>query len=102
MTSKGWKYFTAKDYVVYSPDFTAVDFAPDTAYILSRDDFFDALEACGLIREKRSSAAVKNGLPADRLAIQSFKNSKKKYLEWLNALADRALEWNEWIDELGL
>lgn len=73
------------DYYIYAPEYNENYNALQQAYVISQKDFLSLLDDIGLIRYKKSSYAVKNGfdLP-DKITIQSFKNSNKKY----NALYD--------------
>ena len=73
------------DYYIYAPEYNENYNALKQAYVISQNDFLSLLDDIGLIRQKKSSYAVKNGFDKpDKIAIQSFKNSKKKY----NALYD--------------
>lgn len=73
------------DFYVYAPEYNEHYNALKQAYVISQVDFLSLLNDIGLIRQKKSSYAVKNGFDKpDKIAIQSFKNSKKKY----NALYD--------------
>ena len=76
------------DFYIYAPEYNEHYNALQQAYVISQTNFLSLLDDIGLIRYKKSSYAVKNGfeLP-DKITIQSFKNSNKKY----NALYD-ALE----------
>lgn len=76
------------DFYIYAPEYNENYNALHQAYVISQSDFLSLLDDIGLIRYKKSSYAVKNGIDRpDKITIQSFKNSKKKY----NALYD-ALE----------
>lgn len=71
-----------KDYIVYCPEYDPSIPAEFQSYVLTADNFFDAVKSAGLIRRKKSSAMCKR--PAelqyyDKLAIQTFTNSNKKY-----------------------
>lgn len=73
------------DFYVYAPEYNENYNALKQAYVISQNDFLSLLDDIGLIRYKKSSYAIKNGIDRpDKIAIQSFKNSKKKY----NALYD--------------
>lgn len=73
------------DFYIYAPEYNENYNALQQAYVISQNDFLSLLEYIGLIRRKKSSYAIKNGLDRpDRITIQSFKNSNKKY----NALYD--------------
>lgn len=76
------------DYYIYAPEYNEGYNALLQAYVISQVDFLSLLDDIGLVRYKKSSYAVKNGIDRpDKITIQSFKNSNKKY----NALYD-ALE----------
>jgi len=72
------------DYVVYCPDFQIGDDVARVSYVLTRDGFVDALEQAGMVRTKRGSDGI------ERKAMQSYKNSNKKYNAWLDALDEFA------------
>ena len=72
------------DYVVYCPDFQIGDDVTRVSYVLTRDGFVEALEQAGMIRTKRGSDGI------ERKAMQSYKNSNKKYNAWLDALDEFA------------
>ena len=73
------------DFYVYAPEYNENYNALQQAYVISQNDFLSLLDDIGLIRYKKSSYAVKNGFDRpDKITIQSFKNSRKKY----NALYD--------------
>lgn len=73
------------DYYIYAPEYNENFNALKQAYVISQNDFLSLLEYVGLIRRKKSSYAIKNGFDRpDKITIQSFKNSNKKY----NALYD--------------
>ena len=76
------------DCYIYAPEYNEGYNALQQAYVIPQNDFLSLLDDIGLIRYKKSSYAVKNGFDKpDKVTIQSFKNSNKKY----NALYD-ALE----------
>ena len=76
------------DFYIYAPEYNENFNALQQAYVISQTDFLSILYDIGLMRYKKSSYAIKNGFDRpDKIAIQSFKNSRKKY----NALYD-ALE----------
>ena len=82
---KGVMRIRKVDFYVYAPEYNEHYNALKQAYVISQCDFLSLLDDIGLIRQKKSSYAVKNGFDKpDKIAIQSFKNSKKKY----NALYD--------------
>lgn len=71
----------AVDYVVYTPEYHFGDNVERGAYVLTGEGFLAALREAKLIRDdKVGSDGIK------RHAMQSFKNSNKKYGEWLDAL----------------
>ena len=73
------------DYYIYAPEYNENYNALKQAFVISQNDFLALLQDIGLIRYKKSSYAVKNGFESpDKITIQSFKNSNKKY----NALYD--------------
>lgn len=63
------------DYIIYSYDSTI-----DNARVFTVEQFMNALNNCNLIRTKKAT----NGNIVT--CIQSFKNSKKKFAMWLEAL----------------
>ena len=72
-------------FYIYAPEYNENYNALQQAYVISQNDFLALLDDIGLIRYKKSSYAIKNGIDRpDKITIQSFKNSKKKY----NALYD--------------
>lgn len=76
------------DYYIYAPEYNENYNALQQAYVISQNDFLTLLDDIGLIRYKKSSYAIRNGIDRpDKITIQSFKNSNRKY----NALYD-ALE----------
>lgn len=73
------------DFYIYAPEYNENYNALKQAYVIPQSDFLSLLDNIGLIRRKKSSYAVKNGFDRpDKITIQSFKNSNKKY----NALYD--------------
>lgn len=94
-----------RDIIIYAPFYEAGDDVFLTSYVLTTDDFFEALEQAHLIRTKVSSAMNKkkqNGEPwyYDRMSIQSFKNSQKAIDRWLNALDEYGVDLKSWLEEL--
>lgn len=73
------------DFYVYAPEYNENYNALMQAYVIPQSDFLSLLGDIGLIRYKKSSYAIKKGFDRpDKITIQSFKNSNKKY----NALYD--------------
>lgn len=73
------------DFYVYAPEYNENYNALLQAYVIPQDDFLSLLNDIGLMRRKKSSYAIKNSFDRpDKITIQSFKNSNKKY----NALYD--------------
>ena len=69
------------DYVCYCPDFLGPqDQVEYISYVMSKASFLSVLEQVGLIRER-----------SGHIAIQSYKNSKRKYERFLDLLD----EYNE-------
>ena len=68
------------DFVVYCPDYALNDDVSAGSYVLTRDGFVEALEEAGMIRDKVGTDGI------TRKAMQSYKNSNKKYNAWLDAL----------------
>lgn len=91
---------TKADYVVYipEPDFDyPVEFQ---AYVLTGADFEYVLKNLGLIRFKQSTNGKNQGYDFyDRFAIQSFKNSKKKYEALYEMLEEFGTSLDLWIEE---
>lgn len=80
---------------VYSYDGTI-----ENAVVMETSHFFDLLEACELIRFKRSSHYNAScGYEYDRITIQSFKNSKKKFRLWTETLSNE-LSLTNWLETL--
>lgn len=95
------------DYVFYSPFYTAGDTVEESTYVLTSEDFFTALEEAGLIRKKVSSSMNKVKKSGgdwyyDRLAIQSYMNSKKALNRWLDALDTYGMTVEDWKEMVGL
>lgn len=86
------------DYIIYSMDYsfdnnaTFLDILDDVLfsfYVIPVTDFMEILKDNGLLRTKKSTYAIRNNLSYnDRLTIQSYKNSKKKYDAFFHALAN--------------
>lgn len=93
-----------KDWVVYSPQYDG-EYSP--VYVMTGEQFYNGLNAIGLIRFKKS----RNYIPiddasddykrGDRLAIQSFRNSAKKETAWVEWLEENAIRYNEWLESIG-
>jgi hypothetical protein len=86
--------FTNKkiDYIFYCPDFLESDNVMLCTYVLTKSDFLQVLESCGLIRMKTStSGQVKH-------TIQSYKNSNKKYNLFLDGLEEHSETISEWLE----
>ncbi len=60
------------DYVVYTMDNINEYDKPEHALVFTPDKFVQAVEECGLVRTKKSTAGTM------KTTIQSYKNSKKK------------------------
>ena len=99
-TAKVRNKATTADYVVYipEPDFEfPVEYQ---AYVLTGTDFEYMLKTLGLIRFKQSTNGKNQGYDFyDRFAIQSFKNSKKKYEALYEMLEDLGTSLDLWIEE---
>ena len=68
------------DYYIYAPEYNEGYNALKQAYVIPQDAFLAMLQDIGLVRYKKSSYAIKHGFNRpDKIAIQSFKNSQKKY-----------------------
>lgn len=94
-----------RDIIIYAPFYEAGDDVYSTSYVLTTEDFFEALEQAHLIRTKVSSAMNKkkqNGEPwhYDRMSIQSFKNSQRAMNRWLNALEEYGTDLASWLEQL--
>lgn len=87
------------DYVSYCPDYRVGDPVELVSYVMSKDNFITVLEKAGLLREKVDSKGCHH------VAIQSYKNSKKKYelfLDLLDEYNEMSLtEYREMIREKG-
>lgn len=95
------------DFIIYAPFYEPDDDIFTCCYVLTIDGFKKALESANMIRQKMStnmSKRKKAGLPYynDRLAIQSFTNSKKKTAAWLTALDENGISLEEWFEIMGL
>lgn len=67
-------------FVVYSPNNEVDYLKPWDAKVLTPDEFVNEVKNCGLYRTKKSTSGyMKN-------AIQSYKNSKKKFTLWTETL----------------
>lgn len=93
------------DIVVYAPFYEPEDDVFGVSYVMTTEDFFGALEQAGLIRKKVSSAMNKKKQAGeswhyDRLAIQSYTNSKKATARWLDALEEYGMSLDEWLDSI--
>lgn len=67
-------------FVVYSPNNEVDYLSPWNAKVLTPTQFVDEVKNCGLYRTKKSTGGyMKN-------AIQSYKNSKKKFALWIKTL----------------
>ena len=94
-----------RDYIIYSPEYTPTMDVLKASYVLTGCDFLDALRECGLIRYKKSSNMTKQPKELqynDKMAIQSFTNSKKKLNQWYDALATYGTRLDKWLSEKGL
>lgn len=91
---------TTADYVVYIPE-PDLDFPVEyQAYVLTGKDFEYILKSLGLIRFKQSTNGKNQGYDFyDRFAIQSFKNSKKKYEGFYSMLEELGTSLDLWIEE---
>ena len=95
------------DLIIYAPFYEPDDDIFTCCYVLTIDGFKKALESANMIRQKMStnmSKRKKAGLPYynDRLAIQSFTNSKKRTAAWLTALDENGISLEEWFEIMGL
>lgn len=67
-------------FVVYTMDNIYDYDKPDRALVFTPGDFMQAVEECGLVRTKKSTAGT------IKTTIQSYKNSKKKTAQFREAL----------------
>lgn len=70
------------DYIIYIPEFNIDTPIERQAFVIPTNEFISELNKIGLIRKKMSSAQYKSvecERYHDRVTIQSFKNSNKKY-----------------------
>ena len=68
------------DYIIYSINNSFDYITPELAKVMTPKEFINALNRCGLIREKKTT----NGYKVK--AIQSYSNSRKKFSSWFNEL----------------
>ena len=93
-----------KDWVIYSPQY---DGENSLIYVITGEQFYNGLNAIGLIRFKKSRnyvsicGASDNYQRGDRLAIQSFRNSIRKETAWVEWLEKNAVHYNEWLELIG-
>lgn len=69
------------DFVIYSYDSTI-----ENARVFTPSEFMEIVNACGLYRTKKTTSGYMVS------AIQSFKNSKKKFAMWTQATTENGLE----------
>ncbi len=74
------------DYVCYCPDYIPGDKVELVSYVMSKANFITVLETAGLVRKAKKAT---DG--TTHIAMQSYKNSKKKY----NLFLDLLEEYNE-------
>jgi hypothetical protein len=92
-------------YVIYTPEYqNGLIPVEQYARVFQSWEFWQVLDNCGLVREKMSTGmtrAKKAGLPYynDRLAIQSFKNSKTKTVMFLNELETHGILLRDFAQE---
>ena len=90
------------DFYVYAPEYNENYNALKQAYVISQADFLSMLYDIGLMRYKKSSYAVKNGIDRpDKIAIQSFKNSRKKYNALYDALEVYGIKASDYFNKGG-
>lgn len=90
------------DIVVYAPEFNPMLDVTKQAYVFSTFDFIKVLNLAGLVRMKASSDM--KDVPEefrykDRITIQSFKNSNKKYNLFYELLKEYGVSFEKWIQE---
>ena len=86
------------DVVIFCPYYVPVKDATVQSYVMTSNTFYEMLKDLGLIRLKKSTTmtkAPKEEQYYDRMTIQSFRNSAKKYGE-----LSEALETTEGIQRL--
>ena len=76
---------TKVDYVAYCPDYIEGMDINACTYVMSKENFIKVLQLAGLIREKKTTAGTV------KRAIQSYKNSNKRFALFLDLLD----EYNE-------
>lgn len=94
----------SKDMIIYAPDYRVGDDVRYVSWVFTTTSFFQALESCGLIRVKTSSymnRRKQEGMEwyPDRIAIQSYKNSRKKFEAWQDAMEKYGKPLDEWLEE---
>ena len=81
------EHIKKNDFFVYCPEYINTVDPLLQAYVIPYDIFLQGLKELGLYRYKISSYAYHTGCKkADRISIQSFKNSNKKYNEFYDFL----------------
>lgn len=93
-----------KDYIIYAPDYMVGDNVKYVSWVMTTAQFLSALNECGLIRKKVSSFMSRRkaqGLDwyPDRIAIQSYKNSHRKYNLWTETLENYGQPLCDWLEE---
>lgn len=92
------------DFIVYTPQFYPALAVRDQALVFEVDAFMDILERHGLIRKKVSgkmNSIKKDGGEwyYDIMAIQSFKNSKKKFHAFTSDLFFEGMLLDDFIEQ---
>ena len=77
-------------HIAYSPT-GSLDFSDTRVY--TQHEFIEILESCGLVRAKADKGMFK-------VAIQSYKNSKKKYAQYTTALSASGESLNDFMERM--
>lgn len=94
-----------RDYVVYAPEYTPEADVLKVSYVLTADDFMTALTEARAIRFKKSTNMTKRPKEeqySDRLAIQTFSNSRKATDRMYDALETYGVRLDKWMEQVGL
>lgn len=95
------------DFIIYAPDYLPGDDVRYVSWVFTSDEFKQALDEADLWRYKTSSyqySRKRAGLEwfCDRISIQSYKNSQKKYNLWTETIAKIGKPFDEWLEENGI
>lgn len=93
------------DIVIYSPDYNPSFDARMQSYVLTAENFWSILCQLNLVYEKYSSQICK--LPEevrykDKIGIQQYKTSNKKYNAFYDLLEEYGEPLNTWLDKNGI